>query len=89
MSTETSQPDRSLPKSSASESSSLPEVKIEELPRLGSADKKGWWSHELPHGITHSDKLTKTDKIAYEAGERINVRCPSCPDNPLVGYLQK
>ncbi|PIP60628.1 hypothetical protein COX00_02210 [Candidatus Uhrbacteria bacterium CG22_combo_CG10-13_8_21_14_all_47_17] len=86
---EKSQPDKSLPESSVSESVQPPELKIEELPRLSSVDKKGWWSHELPNGSRHSDKLNKTDKTAYDAGERINVRCPSCPDNPLVGYLQK
>jgi len=77
------------PESPVSESTSPREVKIEELPRLDLVDKKRWWSHELTNGIKHSDKLNKTDKTAYEAGERINVRCPSCPDNPLVGYLQK
>ncbi|MBT9138748.1 MAG: hypothetical protein DDT31_01323 [Syntrophomonadaceae bacterium] len=86
---ETSQSDKPLPKSSVSESVQPPELKIEELPRLSSVDKKGWWSHELPNGSRHSDKLNKTDKTAYDAGERINVRCPSCPDSPLVGYVQK
>lgn len=89
VSAETSQPNKSLPESSVPESAPQPEMKIEELPQLSLVDKKGWWSHELPNGIKHSDKLNKTDKTAYDAGERINVRCPSCPDNPLVGYVQK
>ncbi|MBI4713868.1 cold shock domain-containing protein [Candidatus Uhrbacteria bacterium] len=88
VSVETSQPDKSSPESPKSEPAT-PEVKIEELPRLTSPDKKGWWLHELPNGSRHSDKLNKIDKIAYDAGERINIRCPSCPDNPLVGYVQK
>ena len=86
---EHSKPADSLPALSEIESVSPKEIKIEELPRLEVLDKKGWWAHELPNGIKHSDKLNRTDKTAYDAGERINVRCPSCPDNPLVGYLKK
>lgn len=57
--------------------------------RLNNPDKKGWWFHELPSGMRHSEKLNKTDKIAFEAGDRITVRCASCPGSPVVGYLQK
>jgi hypothetical protein len=65
------------------------ETRKEELPRLKDADKKGWWNHELPNGFRHSEKLSKTDKALYDTGDRIEVHCPSCPGNPLIGYLQK
>jgi hypothetical protein len=65
------------------------EVKEKELLHLKDADKKGWWAHELPNGFKHSEKLNKADKVIYDAGRRVDVRCPSCPGNPLVGYLQK
>jgi hypothetical protein len=79
-------------KSEVSENSreiSQQEVKEKELPHLKDADKKGWWAHELPNGFKHSEKLNKADKVIYDTGRRVDVHCPSCPGNPLVGYLQK
>lgn len=87
MSTETAQPVE-LPSESPEENPPATEVK-KELPQLSPPDNKGWWFHHLPDGGKHSDKLSRMDRRNYDAGERINVHCQSCPDNPLVGYLQK
>ncbi len=67
----------------------LPEVTIEELPRLSTIEKNKWWFHELPGGTKHTQKLDRDSKTAYDNGERIDVRCSACPNSPFVGYVQK